>query len=160
IVRRRRDRGWRRRWWRWRRRRGRRWRRQPRAVPGRADGSLLRRRHVRWPGNEGQLLRRLQMRPLRRALSAITGVIAALAGCHAPSASDAPTHDASAIAYRLAWSWEGARRDDARGGYAFRTDRGYDVRLDAAYVGVASIELVPCKVARGENGGVLEWLAP
>ncbi|HEY2509224.1 MAG TPA: hypothetical protein VGI39_00075, partial [Polyangiaceae bacterium] len=49
--------------------------------------------------------------------------------------------------------------------FTFRTDRGYEVALEEAQVGVASLELVPCKLteaapAAGGMGRALAWLSP
>ncbi len=51
--------------------------------------------------------------------------------------------EGSLVAYVLAWSWEGARREhDA---LVFETDRGYTVGITAAHAAIGRIEMVPCE---------------
>lgn len=58
--------------------------------------------------------------------------------------------EGSLVAYLLAWSWDGARREgDA---YVFETDRGYTVGITAAHVAIGRVELVPCEPARASLG--------
>ncbi len=64
-----------------------------------------------------------------------------------PTGAAAPLKlaEGSLVAYMLAWSWEGARREgDA---WLFETDLGYTVGLTAAHVGLGRIEMVPCEPA-------------
>ena len=64
-----------------------------------------------------------------------------------PTGAAAPLKlaEGSLVAYMLAWSWEGARREgDA---WLFETDLGYTVGITSAHVGMGRIELVPCEPA-------------
>lgn len=55
--------------------------------------------------------------------------------------------EGSLVAYMLAWSWEGARREgDA---WLFETDRGYTVGITAAHAGLGRVEMVPCEPGPG-----------
>jgi hypothetical protein len=51
--------------------------------------------------------------------------------------------EGSLVAYMLAWSWEGARREDDA--WLFETDLGYTVGITSAHAGIGRIELVPCE---------------
>jgi len=51
--------------------------------------------------------------------------------------------EGSLVAYVLAWSWEGARREDDA--FVFETDRGYTVGITAAHAGLGRVEMVPCE---------------
>ena len=53
--------------------------------------------------------------------------------------------EGSLVAYMLAWSWEGARREgDA---WLFETDLGYTVGITSAHAGLGRVEMVPCEPA-------------
>lgn len=55
--------------------------------------------------------------------------------------------EGSLVAYMLAWSWDGARREgDA---WVFETDRGYTIGITAAALAIGRVELVPCAARRG-----------
>lgn len=47
-----------------------------------------------------------------------------------------------AVAYVLAWSWEGAARQD--GAWVFESDLGYTIAIEAAHASTSLVELVPC----------------
>ncbi len=58
--------------------------------------------------------------------------------------------EGSLVAYLLAWSWDGARREgDA---YVFETDRGYTVGITDAHMAIGRVELVACEPARPSLG--------
>lgn len=86
-----------------------------------------------------------------------------LAGCGGgeaprPEGPAAPLQlaEGSMVAYLLAWSWEGARREgDA---WVFETDRGYTVGISAAALAIGRVELVPCGGGRGSLAGAVSSL--
>ncbi|MEZ4381213.1 MAG: hypothetical protein R3A79_07680 [Nannocystaceae bacterium] len=55
------------------------------------------------------------------------------------------------VAYVLEWSWEGAAREEDA--WVVVSDLGYTIGVEAAYVGTALVELVPCEDAAGADAG-------
>jgi hypothetical protein len=94
-------------------------------------------------------MRRSSHRSVALVVSVVLGVGALTAGFKLRSAersrAGSSFGEGNAITYQIAWSWDGARWDEEHRSYVFSTDRGYAIRLTAAYLGTASLELVPCK---------------
>jgi len=92
------------------------------------------------------------MAPARpwRVAAALTALLGACGPAPAPPRPVGPAAplrlaEGSPVAYMLAWSWAGARREhDA---WVFETDRGYTVGITAAHAGIGRVELVPCEPA-------------
>lgn len=95
----------------------------------------------------------------------IAVVVAAMStACEADSTGPRPVGPAaplqldegSLVAYMLAWSWDGARREGDT--YVFETDRGYTVGITTAAVAIGRVELVPCKHESGSLAGAVSSL--
>lgn len=52
------------------------------------------------------------------------------------------------LTYELRWSWEGAVWSQADNAYIWRAPSGREVALEAGYVGLAAMQLVPCDASK------------